>query len=103
MIKRCLIILFFVLWASASHAEIVTGSVTATVTAAALGGSGQVIRVLIQSDPDNSVDVFIGSASSQPIQLTPGQSIPIEGHQLSNIFLKAASGTATINYFLIRQ
>jgi len=67
-------------------------------TAAAIGGSQKCNEVLVQADPDNSVDVFIGNSTIQPLRLKPGVSATIPVNNVSLIYAKTTSGTATVNW-----
>lgn len=60
-------------------------------------------EVILQSDPDNTVDIFVGPASSQPIQLTPGQPFSITINQPALLYGKAASGSPTVNWLVRRR
>ena len=69
-----------------------------TTSATALGSSLQVLtELLIQADPDNAVDVLIGSATTQAYKLKPGDvmNFPIKNPAL--IYGKTGSSTATVN------
>src|SRR5438067_3476905 len=76
------------------------GTQTATTTAAALnGGTAKACScVVLQNDPDNSVDLFVGDAASQPVQVKPGGSVALPVDDASKVFVKSASGTATVNW-----
>lgn len=71
------------------------------VTAAALDAI-VCFNATIQADPDNTVDVFIGDSASQPVQLTPGQSVPLPISNLEQVYVKTASGTATVNWLIVQ-
>lgn len=69
-----------------------------TSSAAALGSSLQnLTELLIQADPDNTVDALIGSSTAQAYKLRPGEvlNFPIKNPAL--LYGKTASGTATVN------
>ena len=53
--------------------------------------------VLLQADPDNTVDLFIGDATNQPIQLTPGMSLVLPVSNTNLIYHKSASATGVLN------
>lgn len=55
-------------------------------------------EVLIQADPDNTVAVFIGNATAQPIKLNAGGYIPIPVNDVSLLYVKTASVTANVNW-----
>jgi hypothetical protein len=77
---------------------ILAGTKTATVTAAALGSSQMVSYLAIQSDPGNVANVVIGSSNAQYVELTPGAALTLENVDLDDIYVKTATGTATVNY-----
>lgn len=74
------------------------GTANLTTNAAAIATSQAVREVLVQSDPDNTVDIFIGNAAAQSIQLKPGQSASLPVSNLAMIYAKSASGTPILNY-----
>ena len=78
---------------------ILTGTLAVTDTAAALGDSTGITDMVLQADPDNgAVDVFVGNADLQPIQLSAGQTFSILANNISLLYCKTATGTATINW-----
>lgn len=59
----------------------------------------QVCReVLIQNDAANAGNLIVGSATSQYVALTPGQSITLPVFSLSLIYVKMSAGTGTVNW-----
>lgn len=60
-------------------------------------GAQACTSVLVQADPDNAVDVFVGSDSVQAIQLAPGASITIPVSNTNLVYAKTATGTANLN------
>lgn len=74
------------------------GTAGLTTAAAAIAGSQAISEVLLQSDPNNTVDILVGTSGTQAIRLRPGQSLVIPVNNLALIFAKAATGTATLNY-----
>lgn len=79
-------------------ATLYAGTAALTTVAAAIATTQAINEVVIQSDPDNVVDVFIGNATAQPLQLKPGWAITIPVSNLATIYAKTASGTASLNY-----
>jgi hypothetical protein len=71
--------------------------ITATPVALALGQPG-IREVLIQADPSNTTNLKIGSATSQFVQLTPGQAISVPIHGLDTVFVAMVSGTGIANW-----
>lgn len=73
-------------------------TITATTVAAPIGSALlTLIEIIIQADPDNSVDVLIGNATTQCWKLQPGDTVtwPIKNPAL--IYAKTASSTAVVN------
>jgi len=59
----------------------------------------QVCReVIVQNDSANLGNLLIGTATSQPLVITPGQSINLPVFSLGLIYVKMSSGTGTINW-----
>jgi hypothetical protein len=81
----------------APSASLVAGVATLSTSAAAIG-SQPCSEVLLQSDPDNAVNVFVGSASAQPIQLAPGDALVLAVTNINLVYAKSASGTPTLNW-----
>jgi len=70
-----------------------------TTAAAAISTTSNNIReALVQSDPANTTNVLVGSATEQYVVLTPGQSFTIPVISLSLVYVKMASGTGTVNW-----
>ena len=82
---------------SASHDELIEGSVSVTATAAALP-TQPISEVDVQADFDNLVYVLVGNSVNQRFQLAPGQSLTVRVTNLDRIYHKTASGTAVLNY-----
>ncbi|SFE43707.1 hypothetical protein SAMN04487969_102511 [Paenibacillus algorifonticola] len=83
---------------AAPSATLLDGAKSQGTTAAALASSTAIKTVLVQSDPGNTVNILVGNATSQSIVLVPGASEKIEVDDLAKVFVKAATGTATVNY-----
>ena len=75
-----------------------SGITTSAVVVSATQKNGR--EVLIQSDPANTTNVLVGSSTTQTIALTPGQSMTVPVFNLSLIYVKMASGTGTVNWFI---
>lgn len=76
----------------------VTG--TLTTTAAALGSSTKdLTELVIQADPDNSVDILLGSASAQGWKLEPGDQFNLPIRNPGLLWGRTASGTAVYSMF----
>lgn len=58
--------------------------------------------VLIQADPDNTDDIFLGNATSQSVQLQPGQSIAVQINNVNKLYAKSASGTQRANHWALK-
>lgn len=70
-------------------------------TAAALTAGQSCFEVIVQADPDNTVDVFFGTSGSQPMQLLPGQAVRLKVSNVNLVYVKTASGTATVNWLSV--
>ena len=53
---------------------------------------------LIQNDPDNTMDIFVGTTGAQTIQLVPGQALSLAISNVGQVWARASSGTATVNW-----
>lgn len=70
------------------------------VGAAAITAKERCLSILIQADPDNTDDIFVGDSAAQPIQLLAGGSMTLGITDPRKIFAKSASGTQTLNLLL---
>lgn len=79
------------------------GALTATVTAAPLSIEvrGDVHSILVQADPDNAADVFIGNETSQSIQLAAGDTWQADLNSLTKVYVRAAAGTERVNWHAV--
>lgn len=69
-----------------------------TTTAAPLGSSTEdLTEVVIQADPDNTVDILVGSSLVQCWKMEPGDQFNCPIRNPALIWGKTASGTATCN------
>lgn len=77
------------------------GTILAPAVAAPLTASINVTTVLVQADPDNAISVFVGSATSQSIELAPGQgeTLPISDPNL--VYVQSAGGAARVNWHAV--
>jgi hypothetical protein len=76
------------------------GQTTATTTAAALG-SQACNSVLVQCDPGASNNVLVGDSANQYVALQPGQSLSIPCSNISQVYVKTASGSSTVNFLSV--
>ena len=68
-------------------------------TAAPLSATSTLILdILIQADPDNSEDVFVGDSTSQTIQLRPADAIYLQVNNLNVVYVKTGTGPMTVNW-----
>lgn len=61
-------------------------------------------QVIVQNDPGNQVNMYVGNGASQSVVLTSGQSetIPYQG-KVSDIYVRFASGTGNrVNWHAMR-
>lgn len=83
---------------TSASATLTAGTNALSTGSEALGTAQQVWECLIQNDPDNNIDIFVGDSASQPIEIVPGASMTIPVQDIATIFVKADSGTPTINF-----
>lgn len=69
-----------------------------TTSAAILAADTEISNVIIQAHPDNSDYILVGNATGQYVIVYPAQSISIDIGNLNLIYLKANTGTQTVNY-----
>ncbi len=84
--------------------QIVSVTVLLTDTGTALADH-DCAAVLIQADPDNTVNTLLGhAAGTTPIELTPGQSFTLQIENTKLVFVKNKSTTATqyVNYLVLK-
>src|SRR4051794_38900530 len=81
--------------------ETSAGTLTATTAAAPLGGNVRCTEVLVQADPDNTNDVYFGDSANQTIHLKPGDPATVPVQNVNQVYVKTATGTAVVNWFLV--
>jgi hypothetical protein len=75
---------------------------TATTTASQVYALNvSCFTVLIQADPNNNTDLFVGNATVQPIHLLPGQIMTVDTNNLQAFYAITTSGTALVNWFTL--
>lgn len=74
-----------------------SGTLAATTTAQSLGNEACTVA-LVQNDPANTADAYIGDSTAQPIRLAPGDAIEIPVMNVSEIYAKMVSGTGAIGW-----
>lgn len=84
--------------AAGQHGTINAGTLAATTTAAAVAANVPAVQVLVQNDPDNTVDILCGNATTQPIQMKPGDGLTMNVTNVNLIFCKTVSSTGTVAY-----
>lgn len=83
-----------------ASSTVTAGTKTATTTPAALAVSAEISEVVLQSDPDNTVDILVGDVSAQTFQLAPGDSITVAIDDPSKLYVVSVSSTAVVNYLM---
>lgn len=83
---------------SASAVLTASTNTLSTAAEALVGSSLTAWECVVQNDPDNTVDMLVGSAAAQTIQLVPGQSITIPIQDANTIYVKAVTSTPVANY-----
>ena len=56
-------------------------------------------EVALQSDPDNTADIYIGNQGGCYIQLTPGDVFYIKINDVAKVYARTESGNQRINWF----
>lgn len=51
-------------------------------------------QVIVQADPDNASDVFVGNANLQPFELVPGAAITIPIDRTNKVYANITAGDA---------
>jgi hypothetical protein len=77
------------------------GQVAATTTAAALG-SQPCSAVLVQNDPGSAQNVLLGDSVNQFVVIQPGKALVVPCANVAQVFVKAVSGTMTVNWLAIQ-
>lgn len=78
------------------------GSVTGAVGGTQVSSDTQVIReVVVQADPDNTENLFIGNSTTRSIQLNPGAAITLPVRDLSKLYVSSAGGAAVANFLAV--
>ena len=83
-----------------SGGAVVDGTLAATTAAAALG-SQACKSLVVQNDPDNAADLFVGDATNQRTQLVPGQALSLPVSNVGLVYARMASGTGNANWIAI--
>ncbi|MBC7107664.1 MAG: hypothetical protein H5T41_02570 [Methanomassiliicoccales archaeon] len=79
-------------------AGVAAGTKSCTTSASQVAADQACVEVLCQADPDNTSDVLIGSATTQPVKLRPGQNIVIPCSNVNLLYAKSSAGTAVLNW-----
>ena len=58
-------------------------------------------QLLLQSDPDNTENIFVGDSLKQCIKLLPGATLTIPIQNLNLVCVRAATSSAVLNYMLL--
>ena len=70
---------------------------TVTTTATVVGLSGKFISCVLQNDPDSAQDIYIGPETTPRVRLEAGKSITLTIEDLTRIYVKTSTSTATLN------
>jgi len=80
-----------------------SGATNVTVLQIPLTSQLPCFEVLLQADPDNTDDVFVGEAVGDcRIQMEPGDVMVVPINDASKILIRAAAGAQTINWLAMR-
>ena len=78
------------------------GTMTATTSARQVSASAYPCNQLfIENDPGNNVNVLIGNATLQPIELQPGQSMTCDTNNITAFWVVTSTSTALVNWLTI--
>ncbi len=83
----------------AGSSALYAGTETLSTTAVQMPAQGGT-EILIQSAPTNTVNISVGSATSQSIVLVPGQSLTLSLSNLNLLYAVAASGTPVLDWMV---
>lgn len=83
--------------------ELTGGTLSATNVAAPLSStSTEIFGVAVQNDHDSSNDIYVGGQYGQYWRLAAGEGISLGACNLSSVFVRTASGSATVRYLCFR-
>lgn len=83
----------------AGSTTLITGvSLGATTSAAQLSTGISCSELYLQNDPDNSVDILLGTSDTQSLQIQLGETFVIPVADVNLVYIKTVSSTATVNW-----
>jgi len=71
---------------------------TSTTGAPLNGGTAQAVDWVVVTNPDASIVLYAGNATSQSNPIPPLGSLRIETNNLNKIYVKSASGTPAVSW-----
>lgn len=78
-------------------------SLTTTVSLCVLSAGFPCREVMVQNDPDNTVDILLGDSGAQTIQLRPGDVVTLSVANVNQLYAKnVTSTTQSINWMALR-
>jgi hypothetical protein len=77
--------------------RLIAGSFTASTTSQILPDN-RVTQVVVQNDPDNSVNIFVNG-----IELSPGEALTIPCENTNHVSVSAETSTAEVNFLARRE
>lgn len=75
---------------------------TVTSTTAVIGLTGGIVSAVLQNDPDSTQDIYLGDGTNHYVRLEAGKSITVTLEDLTRIYVKTSTSTATLNIFAVR-
>src|SRR5215207_4003042 len=72
---------------------LLAGTVSVGTSATVLAASTEVSEVMVQADPSNAADVFIGHSSVQSMRMESGVYLALGVYNLNQVYARAATGT----------
>lgn len=82
-------------------ATLLAGTISLADSATPVAASTPCSTIFVQASPDNTVDLFVGNATAQPIQLGPGATISVPLTNTNLLYGKSASASVTLNWLAI--
>ena len=81
-----------------TNEQLLDGTFVTNVVRALPATTRDVHSVLVQADPDNGANIFVGNATSQSVQLAPGGVEVIDINNPEKVFVRPAAGTQRVNW-----
>lgn len=83
-----------------TFAKLRSGTKTTSTDGGPLDPDTPCFRVILQADPDNQNDVFVGGRDGCHYELNAGDSVTLLINNLNKVYVQADSGTPTVNWLV---